>query len=718
MYMLKLEDVIAKIQVYNPKADVDFIKKAYAFCAKKHEGQKRKSGQPYIVHPLEVASILADMHLDVPSIVAGILHDTIEDTECTREEIAKLFGEDIAALVDGVTKLSKLQFNSQQDRQAENFRKMIVAMSQDIRVILIKLADRLNNLRTLQFMTEEKQMRIAQETLDIYSPIANRLGIQWIKAQLEDLSIRFLKPNIYKQLEKKLDHLKSSKENYMERVEKTVKEHFKSSLHHFEIKGRMKHLYSIYQKMERHNVALEQIYDIYAFRILTTSVEECYEALGLIHSLWKPVPGRFKDYLAMPKANNYQSLHTTVICLDGERVEFQIRTFEMNEINEKGIAAHWKYKEAGPIDMKAETTFRWLRQLVNWQNELTDSIEFMDTVKLDLIGAEIYVFTPKGDVRALPHDATPIDFAFSIHSAVGDHCSGAKVNGRLVPLTSILQNGDQVEILTSAQSHPTRDWLKVARSSKAKAKIRQFIKLEQKEKSVHLGKNIFHEECRRYGVTPDHFMKEQSFKDYLEKKGVADEESFYSSVAYGKVSLTQIFSLLGHAEKPQEETKKKEGIIRKIFKKVSQKNKDAVSVDGIDDVLMTYGKCCLPLPGDSLVGFITRGRGVTLHRVECTKVPGIDVERRVNAQWDSKAKVTRTARLSITCEDKPGMLAAITQAISEEKVNITRALVRTTKDKKALIHLDVTVAHVNELHAVMKEVEKISGVIAVERQMG
>ncbi|MBI4411778.1 MAG: bifunctional (p)ppGpp synthetase/guanosine-3',5'-bis(diphosphate) 3'-pyrophosphohydrolase [Deltaproteobacteria bacterium] len=716
--VVKLDDVISRVQSANSSADIDLIKKAYVFSAKAHAGQKRRSGQPYLIHPLEVANILAEMKMDVASIAAGILHDTIEDTLVTKQELKTVFGLEIAELVDGVTKLSKIQFNTRMERQAENFRKMILAMSKDIRVILIKLADRLNNLRTLQFMPEEKQVRIAQETLDIYAPLASRLGIQWMKIQLEDLGLRFVKPRLYQEIEKKIARLKKKKEHYIERVEKTVREHFGDSVPSFKIMGRMKHIHGIYRKMERQNISFEQVHDLLAFRILVSTVEECYEALGLLHSIWKPVPGRFKDYLAMPKANNYQSLHTTVICLDGERVEFQIRTFEMNEINEQGIAAHWKYKEDGHIDMESEATFRWLRQLVDWQNELKDSVEFLDTVKLDLFTSEIYVFTPKGDVRPLPHNATPIDFAYSIHTDVGAHCAGAKANGRIVPLTHHLKNGDTVEIITSPHRHPSKDWLKVVVSSRAKARIRQFLKQEQREKSIQLGKDIYHEECAKFGLDPPDFLKSQALTQYLEKKGVTGESSFYSALAYGKIAMPAIVSQIAPDKVGRTTEPKEGGLLRKIFNKVSRQTRDMVRIDGLEDLLVTFGKCCYPLQGDPIVGFVTRGRGVTIHRLDCSKVPAIDPDRRVNADWNYNTELIRTARLKILCEDKTGMLAEITQAISDKKLNITKAIVRTTKDKKAVIWMDVGVRDINALHALMKSVEKIDGVIAVGRELG
>ncbi|MBI2340610.1 MAG: bifunctional (p)ppGpp synthetase/guanosine-3',5'-bis(diphosphate) 3'-pyrophosphohydrolase [Deltaproteobacteria bacterium] len=716
--VVKLDDVVSKVQSYNPLADIDLIKKAYVFSAKAHAGQKRRSGQPYLIHPLEVANILAEMKMDVASISAGILHDTIEDTKVTREELKTVFGEEIAELVDGVTKLSKIPFNTRMERQAENFRKMILAMAKDIRVILIKLADRLNNLRTLQFMPEEKQIRIAQETLDIYAPLANRLGMQWMKVQLEDLGLRFTRPQTYQQIEKKIARLKKIKEHYMDRVEKGVTAHFMDSIRAFKILGRMKHVHGIYRKMERQNISFEQVHDLLAFRILVPTVEECYEALGLLHSIWKPVPGRFKDYLAMPKANNYQSLHTTVICLDGERVEFQIRTFEMNETAEQGIAAHWKYKEDGRIDMKSEETFRWLHQLVDWQNELKDSVEFLDTVKLDLFTSEIYVFTPKGDVRPLPHNATPIDFAYSIHTDVGAHCTGARVNGRIVPLTHHLASGDTVEIITSPHRYPSRDWLKVAVSSRARAKVRQFLKQEQREKSIHLGKEIYQEECAKFGIDASEFLKSGALREYLEKKGIVGENSLYSALAYGKISMPVITAALFPEKTKTTAVPPPEGFLKKIFRKVSKQTRDVVRIDGLEDLLIAFGKCCHPIQGDPIVGFVTRGRGVTLHRIDCPKVPSIDPARRVNADWNYKTDLVRTARLKILCEDKPGMLAEITAAISSRQANITKALVRTTRDKKAVISMDVGVRDTDELHAIMKSLEKIEGVISVERELG
>lgn len=713
--MLQLDDIIQKVVAYNPRANIDLIRDAYVFSAKAHEGQKRLSGHPFVLHPLEVANTLAEMKLDAASVAAGILHDTIEDTKATKEEITQKFGKDIAELVDGVTKISQIEFKTPTEKQSENFRKMIIAMSKDIRVVLIKLADRLNNLRTLQFMPEEKQQKIAQETLDIFAPLANRLGIQWMKVQLEDLSFRFLKPDVYRQIEKKIARVEKTHQEYMDRVDKAIRHHFKDAIPKFEIWGRMKHVYSIYKKMERQNINFEQVHDLLAFRITTDTVEECYEALGLLHSMWKPVPGRFKDYLAMPKANNYRSVHTTVICLDGERVEFQIRTREMHDIAERGIASHWKYKEDGKLDLESEKTYLWLRELMDWNKELNDSLEFLDTVKMDLFSQDIYVFTPKGDLRALPFGATPIDFAYSIHSDLGNHCTGAKVNGRLVPLATKLESGDEVEVVIDPEQLPSKDWLPWAASSRAKARIRQYLKLEQQKKSLRVGQKIFDGECAKYDLNPSKVLKMASFEEYIQKKGISGNDSVYSALAYGKLSMPAILAAVAPDKKPIKDAKP--SLLSRIFKKVSEETKDLVLISNMEDLLVTFAKCCAPVCGDPIIGFVTRGRGVSVHRAECGKVPDIDPERRVDATWNPKAKVIRTALIRIVCDSRPGMLAKITQAISDKKINITKAIVRTTRDEKAMVSMDISVTHVSELHTVLHAMEKLKGVISVERQM-
>lgn len=713
--MITIDQVVDKVRSYIPEPRESLIRKAFDYSAKAHQGQTRKSGHPFVVHPLEVALTLADMRLDESTIAAAILHDTIEDTAVTKHQITALFGAEIADLVDGVTKLSKIQFNTQEEREAENFRKMIIAISKDIRVLLIKLADRLNNLKTLQFMAEDKQIQIAQETLDIYAPLANRLGMQWMKVQLEDLSFQYLRAEIYKQLEKKISRIKKNREQYIERVKKAVMNHLQGQVDNVAIYGRMKHIYSIYRKMERQNITFEQVHDFLAFRIITDTVEQCYEVLGHLHSIWKPVPGRFKDYIAMSKENNYQSLHTTVICLDGERVEFQIRTNEMNEIAEQGIASHWKYKEGERVDPRTEQGFTWLRSLIDWQDELKDSIDFLDTVKLDMFAQDVYAFTPRGDVRALPYSATPIDFAYSIHSDVGTHCTGAKINGRLMPLNYKIQSGDEVEIITNPNQRPSKDWLNMAASSRAKAKIRQFLKLEQQEKSQRLGRSIFEEECLKFKINADEIVKMPSFFEFQKKKGIGSMDAFYAAISYGRFSVSGLLKRI----LPESATQNvpKEGMMSKIFKQASLKTRNVIRIDGVEDILIIFGKCCSPVPGDRIIGFITRGRGVTIHRLECNKVPSIDPERRVTATWDKVADLVRTAKLRIASENKTGLLASVAQSISDRKINITKAIVRTTKDEKAIMSVDVGVHSVTELNAVIKSVEKIKGIISVEREL-
>lgn len=712
--MVTIDEILKELTSYNEKAELGIVKKAFDFSAKAHAGQKRKSGEPYLIHLLEVAKILTRMGMDTSSVVAAILHDTIEDTAVTKDEIEREFGAEIAEIIDGVTKLSKLQFSNKEVRQAETYRKMILAMSKDIRVILVKLADRLHNMRTLQYMSEEKQNAISQETLDIYAPIAGRMGIQWIKEELEDLSLKFNKPEIYKQIEVRITRLKQNREAYMVKVQDLLYKQLKPFIHDVKIKGRLKKPHSIYLKMQRQQISIEEMHDLLAFRVMVPSIETCYEVLGNIHALWRPVQGRFKDYIAMPKDNNYQSLHTTVICLDGERVEFQIRTFEMEEIAEKGIAAHWKYKDDGCLDTKDEAKFRWLRQLVDWHRDLKDALEFVDTVKLDLFSDEIYIFTPGGDVKRFSYGATPVDFAYAIHSGVGHYCAGAKVNGRIVPLNHKLESGDTVEILTNKSHIPNKDWLDFVVTSKAKSHIRQFIRNEQRSKSLMIGKTIFDSECQKKNFSAGNVVKAEDFQKFLKEKKLSSLDDFYSAVAYGKLNPADIIEIL--EQKDGGKGKLEENVIKKIFKKVASKNKNLILVDQQDDILVTFAKCCTPVNGDPIVGFVTRGRGVTVHRGSCNKVFSTDTERRVDVAWNDRVEVERPTRLVILTEDRKGLLADVTKVISEKGVNITKLLVKTTRDAMAYIFLDVSVMHVNELLRVMKAIENIRGVLRVERE--
>lgn len=714
--MITIEEILDRISSYNPKATKVVLMKAYDFAREAHEGQTRKSGEPYLVHLLEVAKILAEMKMDVSSVVAALLHDTVEDTNVSVKEITEKFGQDIADIVDGVTKLSKLQFSNQEVRQAENYRKMILAMSKDIRVILVKLADRLHNMRTLQYMKESKQMRIAQETLDVYAPIAGRMGIQWIKEELEELSLKYLKPEVYKQIDLRLSRLTERKEEYKRKVSDILQKQLRPIIPEVSIKGRLKKSYSIYRKMIGQQITIDEIHDLLAFRILVPTLENCYEVLGSLHALWHPIQGRFKDYIAMPKDNNYQSLHTTVVCLEGERVEFQIRTFEMHEIAEKGIAAHWKYKEDGGIDTKDEAKFRWLRQLVEWQQELQDSLEFVDTMKLDLFNDEIYIFTPNGDVKRFSHGATPVDFAYSVHSDVGNHCSGAKANGRIVPLNYKLESGDTLEIITNKKQVPNKDWLNFVVTSKAKSHIRHFIRDQQRTKSIGIGKNIFEQECRKKGVSPAKIIKTEEFLQFLSDKNISGLEEFYSASAYGKVSVDDFLDEYTKEKDPNKTDKNNENIIQKIFRKVGAKNKHLILVDQYDDILVNFAKCCNPVKGDSIVGFITRGRGVTVHRTNCNRVLSTDLERRIDVDWNPGVEQQRPARLIAITEDKKGVLANITKVISEKGVNISKLLVKTNKDNIAYIFMDISVKDVDELYKVIKALDNVKGVVQVERE--
>lgn len=711
--MVTVDEIINELKSYNKKADTTLLQKAFDFAAEAHSGQKRRSGEPYLVHCLEVAKILTKMKMDSGSIIAAVLHDTIEDSDVTKEDVEKEFGAEVADIVDGVTKLSKLQFSNKEVRQAENYRKMILAMSRDIRVILVKLADRLHNMRTLNYMSEAKQMLIAQETLDIYCPIAGRMGIQWLKEDLSNLSLKYLKPDVYKQIEVRLSGISKKREAFMKNVTEILSKQLQHVNFKYDIASRVKKPFSIYMKMKRQQINLDEVHDIIAFRILVPSVENCYEVLGNIHSLWRPIQGRFKDYIAMPKNNNYQSLHTTVVCEDAERVEFQIRTFEMHEIAEKGIAAHWKYKENGQVDTKDEVKFRWLRQLVEWHRDLKDSLEFADAVKLDLFSDEIFVFTPKGDVKSFMHGATPVDFAYSVHSDVGNHCAGAKINGRLVPLNYVLESGDTIEIITNKSQSPNKDWLEFVETSKAKSHIRQFIRNQQRTKSIMIGRNLFDNECKKIKINSAKVLKSDDFQQYLKNKKIDSLDEYYSALAYGKVQVKEFSDHLTKQE--TEKVKESDNVISKIFKKVAAKNKNLVLVDGLDDVMVNFAKCCTPVKGDPIIGFVTRGRGVTVHRLDCDKVLSTDANRRLEVAWNEKAMQDRSTRVSIISEDKPGILAEVAKVISEKGVNISKLLVKTNKDGIAHLSLDVSVKSVQDLMRVIQGIENIKGVVSVNR---
>lgn len=725
-----LKSLLEEVHRVHPSFPLESIEKAFHVATNCHGKQVRKSGEPYIIHPVEVIRILLQMNVDLPSIVAGLLHDTVEDTFLTLPEIEKDFGKEVVFLVDGVTKLSKLSFHSKHTAQAENFRKMILAMGKDIRVILIKLADRLHNMRTLQFMTPEKQIEISEETVEIYSPLAHRLGIHWIKTELEDLCLRYLKPEVYFKLVQLVAKTRKSREKYIDDVLDILKEKItESGIHKFEIQGRPKNFYSIYKKMEKTQVSFDQVHDLIAFRIVCEDIRSCYQALGVVHSMWKPVPGRFKDYIAMPKGNLYQSLHTTVVGPLGDRIEIQIRTYEMHEIADKGIAAHWTYKEDGSINQSDVQKFAWLRKLVEDQEDVKDSSEFLKTLKIDLFEEEVFVFTPKGDVFALPKGSTPVDFAYAIHSKVGDHCVGAKVNGRIVQLREKLRSGDEVEIITSEAQTPRKDWLDFVVTSRARTKIRAVVKKEQRERSKELGVKLLERELKRVKLNLAKLAKDGKLGELAPSVGASGEEDLLVKIGYGKIlaldvarSFAQALGTQVVAEEPTSEIQQDQkdaapgSIIGRIFKRAAEKKgKSPVRVQGIDNMLIRFAKCCNPIPGEPIVGFVSRGRGISVHSTDCDKALSFDPLRKVDLDWDRGESTEFRAGIRVTTVDKAGILAQVTKTISNLDGNISSANVETTKDKRATIFLELLIRDLSHLQTILHSLEKIDGVIAAER---
>ncbi|OGQ18484.1 MAG: GTP pyrophosphokinase [Deltaproteobacteria bacterium RIFCSPHIGHO2_02_FULL_40_11] len=711
------EDLKHAIQSYYPDADLTLVQKALDFSSRVHTGQKRASGEPYIEHPIEVALILCRLHMDMASIIAAILHDTIEDTQATFEMVEKEFGKQIAELVDGVTKLSKIKFKDIHEKQASNFRKMILAMAKDMRVMLIKLADRTHNMRTLSHLPPKKQTRISQETLDIYAQIANRLGIGWMKMELEDLSLKYLNPEAYQKISKKIKQTRMDRQDKIERTLQVIREKLeKNDMKNFEVAGRPKHIYSIFKKMEARNLEFEQIYDVIAFRIIVNSLSECYEALGIIHSVWKPVPGRFKDFIAMPKANSYQSLHTTVIGPDGDRIEIQIRTQEMNQISEEGIAAHWEYKSGG-VSQKDYARFTWLRQLLEWQKDMPDSSEFLDTMKLGLMPGDVYVFTPTGEVIELSEGSTPVDFAYTIHTDVGHRCMGAKVNGKIVPLRYKLKSGDAVEILTGNEKRPNKQWLTFVNTSRAKAKIRGFIRGQERERGIELGKAICDRAFKKQKLNFTKLLKTEAFEKGAKDIGYKDVGGLLAAVGYGLVHPNQILQKL-MPEQPLEKIEEQPSILGRIFKQAARKSKakSAIKIKGEEDVLVRFANCCNPLPGDPIVGFVTRGRGVSVHQADCQKMLASDPDRKIDVEWDLEEKsVKHHIRLKVVCRDEAGLLVEMSKIFTTRNINISQAQIKTTRDKKAICIFEVELLDLEQLQMVMKAMQSIDGVISIER---
>jgi GTP diphosphokinase / guanosine-3',5'-bis(diphosphate) 3'-diphosphatase len=717
---MRIEGILDRIHAYHPQADVEPLMRAYIFAAKAHKGQERISGEPYLSHPLEVAGILAELRLDTGTVAAGLLHDVVEDTHSTLTEIKELFGNEVASVVDGVTKLSRIPFSTREEAQAENIRKMILAMSKDIRVILVKLADRLHNMRTLDPLPEAKRRLIAQETLDIYAPLAHRLGISWIKAELEDLGLRHLDPEAYQELAALIARKRKEREGDINEAIRLLETKLAEVDVKAQITGRPKHFYSIYKKMREQKKEFDEIYDLTAVRVITSSLKDCYGTLGVIHTLWKPISHRFKDFIAVPKSNGYQSLHTTVIGPKGDPVEIQIRTKEMHRVAEEGIAAHWKYKEGKSGIDPADQSFVWLRQLMEWQRDLKDSKEFLETLRVDLFPDEVYVFTPRGDVRQFPKGATPIDFAFAIHTDVGLRCVGAKINGRLVPLRTELLSGDIVEIVTSPNHVPSRDWLKVVKTPRARSKIRQWIKNEERARSVSLGRDLLEKEIRRLGKSPNQLLRPDAVALALERYSFETEEELFAALGYGKVSPRQAVSRLLPPEEFQALTEAEEGREKKGERKPSRPRptEEGVRIRGIDDILVRFSKCCSPVPGDDIIGFITRGRGVSIHTVDCPNAVSLmaDPERQIAVSWDGRRKEPHQVKIRVEIgKDRPGVLAEITTAISSTNTNITQADIRVTEERVGVNTFVLEVSDLTQLQATMQAIQKVDGVVGVER---
>jgi len=715
----KLIELKKKIQRYYPNLeDWAMVEKAYEFSLKAHSGQLRESGESYIIHPLGVVLILAELELDLVTIIAGLLHDVVEDTEVTLDDIRSEFGDEVAALVDGVTKLSRLDFTSKEEQQAETLRKMFIAMAQDIRVVLIKLADRTHNLRTLRYLNTNKQKEIARETLEIYAPLAHRLGIYMIKWELEDLAFRYMQPNEYFQLVEKLAKKRREREHFINRIIWILQDHLSEASIEAEIQGRPKHLYSIYNKMKSQGKDLNEIYDLTAIRIIVDSVKDCYHTLGIVHTIWKPIPGRFKDFIAMPKPNMYQSLHTTVFAAENELAEIQIRTWDMHRTAEYGIAAHWRYKEKVKNSGELDEKLTWLRQLLEWQHDYRDARDFIKDLKGDLFMDEVFVFTPKGDVIDLPAGSVTLDFAYKIHTDIGNRCTGAKVNGRLVPLDYQLKTGDMVEVVTSKQGSPSRDWLNLVKTPHAKNKIRSWFKKERREENIEKGREMIEKEIRRVTVEQRVSFKSDILEDVGRSFNLLSVDDLYAAVGYGGVSVHQVISRLREEYKKRQSDKGEEESLPELkpMKHLKQ-GSPGVSIEGMDGLLMRIARCCNPVPGDEIVGFITRGRGVTVHRRDCPNLVHYskDNGRLLSAQWGSVDGASYPVEIEINANDRKNLLADIMAAVNESKVDMTAVSAKADKNRTATIHMTMIIRDQVHLDQIMSKIRKIKDVYSVRR---
>jgi len=717
--MIRFEDIIEKVERYHPGADLDLLRRAYIFSAREHKGQVRKSGEPYLVHPLEVANILAEMRLDETCISTGLLHDVVEDTLTTIDVIESYFGKEIAHLVDGLTKIAQIPSVSYEEAQVENLRKMLLAMVDDIRVILVKLADRLHNMRTLEYLPAEKRRRIAQETLDIYAPIAHRLGMGKIRGELDNLAFKFLEPDAYKNLEEAVEKKRKELEPFLEDVTKTIRAKLgEMDIPVMNIEGRIKRLYSIYQKLKRQKITLNEVYDLVAVRVITESVKDCYAALGVIHNTWKPVPGRIKDWIAIPRDNMYQSLHTSVVGDNGLPFEVQIRTGEMHRVAEEGIAAHWKYKDGSRGEHKDDQTYIWLRRLVEWQQEVEDSREFMDQLKLDLYPKDVYAFTPMGKVIELPRGATPVDFAYAIHTEVGHTCTGAKVNGRIVPLKYTLRNGDVVEIITMPGHKPSRDWLSFVVTGKARTKIHRFLTEAQRQKSIEIGRKLFEREAERFKLSVKKLLNDGDLQRVAPDYGLQRPDDIFAAIGYGKISARSVIAKVIPPEKLSEVEEGKNVSFKQVVKKVLGLGEDRIKVKGIDDILVYRAKCCNPIWGEEIIGYITLGKGVAVHSKRCPNVSSLlfNRERIIDVEWmKDDGHSAYAVTIMVVSENRQGLLADITQAISNIKTDIRDARASVTPDGQGRIEITVEIFDLKHLERVMSAVKSIEGVIDVER---
>ena len=714
----EIEEIISK---YNSNADLAILEKAFDFAEKAHKGQLRKSGEPFFIHPLAVAKMLAEMEMDMPSIIAGILHDVVEDTEVTSKQIAEEFSSEIAYLVDGVTKLKHIPVSSKEELQAENLRKMFISMASDIRVIVIKLVDRLHNMRTLQYVNTDSQITKARETLEIYTPLAHRLGMSKIKWELEDLCFKYLEPDTYQDLKKQINAKREDREKYIQGVLETIREKTSEAGLKVFLDGRPKHLYSVYKKMVKQNKTLEQIYDLIAIRVIVDTVQECYTILGIIHELYKPMPGRFKDYISMPKPNMYQSLHTTLIGPDGMPFEAQIRTWEMHKIAESGIAAHWKYKEGGTTTSEFDEKLDWVRHLLDIQKDSGDASQFVDTFKMDLFTEEVFVFTPKGDVKNLPAGSNPIDFAYSIHSAIGNRMIGAKVNGEIKPLNYRLKNGDIVDVITTKETHgPSRDWLSIVKSSEAKSKIRQWFKKERREENIEHGKSFIERELKKQGFTHEQLFNKEYIGPILKKHNFNSIDDLLNVVGFGELTAQKVVSRLRdeYLKDNPKDVLSTESLENIVSKEKKQTTDSGIVVKGIDNCLVRFSKCCNPVPGDNIVGYITRGRGVSIHRADCPNIQSMNEfkDREIDVRWAQNFSTTYNAELTIKALDRSNLMLEIAGVIAEQKLNMRAISARTTKDNYGIIDLTVEISERTQLDKLIKKLNQIDSIVEVMRK--